>query len=199
MVDALLDRLRAVMRHCSRLEARAGEALEIECRVRLQAHEFYALVELMAKCADVKFVGATVQRDAIHGGVPKRRTCCDDVDGEPLFGVEKRAMLAQRFDIALGAFEVHLDAQRELYTDVDECRAVVFWRQKKRRSFAHARAPLWRIDMTRVLSYNAGQGEEYAQPQYEMEFELVCAPPTLAQVEPAAQQLRFLLNFTIRP
>lgn len=200
----LLEVVGSMLRHCSRMQVAANEQIEIELRTRVEAEEFFMLVQFMATQRGFEFVDATAQRDWLRtavGGI-KHRTTCDVESNRPLFNVKKRTMLAERAQFNAGNFKMRVDAAQETYLDAtttDDCGDG--FRRKERRSFRHTSAPLWRIDMTRVVYCSHGSmREEHGDVQYEMEIEFLRdASSNSANIDTgvAMTQLRGLLTLLV--
>jgi len=225
--DALVERVGAVLRYCALLRVAVDEHIEVELRARLSAAEYHFLVQFMHDSAnEFTFCEAVAQRDALHPATTdtassvylKSRTT-HTIDGRPLFGVEKRSMLTERSTFDVNKFCLRLDAQRERQFDVavdslenggangaPPAKATIGWRTKHRRSFTFRHAPMWRIDMTRVVASNTitdggcNDDEERGQLLYELEFEyLMPEHRKLSEtaVAPALIQLRALIHSVI--
>jgi hypothetical protein len=215
-MNALRPQALPIIRHCSQLTRNikpvVDEQIEVECRVRIEGGDFFALFSMMTDAvarADLKYLGAVKQRDAIYR-LPRRdrrtRICYHPTLNEPLFSVEKRSMLTDgAIDIKLANdYTLRIDAQKETFRDAgfvlkrtDAQRT--YWRAKDRRSYVLVAAPLWQIDLTHVTQYNDGDDadNEHARVHYELEFELCQWALLKAPIDDMISQLESVVKFTL--
>jgi len=213
-----------IIRHCATLVRGISapvvdEQIEVECRMRLDTHTFYALFSMLAAAKPdvVTPLGAVQQRDAIYR-VPqaarrrdeswhekRSRVCYHPTLNEPLFAVEKLRMLAAERTIITLANDIFLrvDAQKEVFSDpntvLEAAREakLVNWRAKDRRSFVLRQAPHWQIDMTRVVEYADRFGADDGSVLYELEFELSQRALRTAEPGEMMTQLEHVVKFVL--
>lgn len=214
-----------IIRHCSALTRAttaapaADEQIEIECRLRLEAEEFYALFTMLAQSPPtaVTSLGAVRQRDAIYRLPAQRRResgswrdyrsrlCYHPTLNELLFAVEKQKMLsAERTIVQLSdAISLRVDASKEIYTDSTHLldprhgAELLYWRGKDRRSFMLPDAAHWQIDLTRVVQYRDAERLSDASVQYEVEFELAHWALRTAEPGEMMTQLERVVKFVL--
>lgn len=190
MSAPLLDALAPVVRHATRLAAKASAAapIEVECRTQIAApHTFYALVHQLERRAAQSWFTALDDllcpaRD--DEAAPLRVTYSSGADARLQYALHKRRILRAPLDVQLaGGQRWRVDAAQEHYRtewcDADEARVneacesgAALHRAKERASFVLSVAPAWRVDATRVVEQSAAAGALPPPPRFELELEL---------------------------
>jgi len=227
MTASLRTTLLPIVRHCFTLPASPeNEQIEVELRVPLDGSEFYALFTMLSmESSDVvTSLGATKQDDAIFSDAEQpinttskhrrdrsratsasrtRTVHTPDAERLPLFTVEKRRMLQNCPMVPLSNdLTIRIDVQREIFTPPIAHRPELFeyWRCKDRRSFVLTQAPLWQIDLTRIVEYRLDERDADARVKYELEFELLQAALHSARTstaEETVEQLERVIKFVL--